>query len=191
MCMGIKVNKELIGNLIILIAEKCKPLYLTKLLKLLYLIDEKSVKRIGAPITWLSYQAWELGPVAEDIYYSKNTGQNRFNEFVNFKKSDNENKCLVEPITVFDDSEFSELDLEIIDETLEKYGHLSADKLIDIVHAEDSLWYKTKERENIRFSEDNKTSEAELDFTELIEDNFKRTVYYSTFENMELKSTIR
>lgn len=190
MCVGMKANKELVGNLIILLAGKCRPLYLTKLLKLLFLIDEEAVKRTGAPITWLSYQAWQFGPVVEDIFYSKNTGHNRFNEFVAFRNIQ-DNKCIIDPVAEFDDSEFSDLDLEIINDVFEKYGLLNTSELVKIVHAKNSLWHTTIEREGIQFSEDNKTSEIELDFTEQIKDDFKKTVYYSTLENMEIKSTLR
>ena len=64
MCLGIQVNKDKIGNLIVLLAGRLKPLYHTKLIKLLYLIDEEAVKDGGIPITWLDYKAWQYGPVS-------------------------------------------------------------------------------------------------------------------------------
>ncbi|HEY5570416.1 MAG TPA: type II toxin-antitoxin system antitoxin SocA domain-containing protein, partial [Bacteroidales bacterium] len=61
MCIGIQVNKDKIGNLIVLLATRLKPLYHTKLIKLLYLIDEEAVKEDGVPVTWLEYKVWQFG----------------------------------------------------------------------------------------------------------------------------------
>ena len=65
MCLGMYTNRNLIGNILILLSTRCKPLYHTKLLKLLYLIDEEATKRTGTPLTWLSYNVWQFGPVGE------------------------------------------------------------------------------------------------------------------------------
>jgi len=189
MCVGMKANKNLIGNLIVLLSERCNPLYHTKLLKLLFLIDEASVKKNGYPVTWLSYQVWQHGPVTPDVYNSKFEGQNRFSEFVEFKNA-GENKFIIKPIIKFSDDEFSDLDLEIIEDVIAQYGHLNSNKLVDIVHAKGSLWHTIKERENLHFSEKDKTSNVELNFTELLDSDFKRTLYYSTLENVELQSTL-
>ncbi len=97
MCIGIKANKELIGNLMILLAERCKPLYHTKLLKLLFLIDEESMRRTATPITWLNYKAWQFGPVNEDVFMSKIEGCNKFDKYVKFTFVD-EKRCIVKPI---------------------------------------------------------------------------------------------
>ena len=190
MCIGLRANKELIGNLMVLIANRCKPLYHTKLLKLLYLIDEESTLKTGAPITWLEYNAWQYGPVAEDIYYSKNIGYNKFNQYVQFTYI-YENKYIVRPIIDFCDSDFTDRDLTIIHEVLDKYGHMNTKELIGITHAEGSLWDKTVKTADIRFSPNNRTSDIPLDFAELIgNDGFKRTIYCTAMENIELQATL-
>jgi uncharacterized phage-associated protein len=185
-----KINKNLIGNIMVLLAERCKPLYHTKLLKILYLIDEEATKKTGAPITWLSYNVWQYGPVSEDVYFSKIEGLNKFADFVRFDHIKGD-QYIIKPITAFDDSDFSELDLQIIDDIIVKYGHLNAKQLVDIVHAKGSLWEKTKSASDIQFSKQNKTSPVTLNFAELLqEDNFKKTVYYNTLENIEVQSTL-
>ena len=184
-------NRNLIGNTIVLLSLHCKPLYHTKLLKLLYLIDEESTKRTGTPLTWLSYNVWQFGPVAEDVYHSKWEGLNKFSEFVRFDEVA-DGKILVKPIAEFDDSSFSELDLQIINDIIEQYGCLTAKQLIDIVHSRDSLWEKTRQQANIHFSAQNQTSSIPLDFSELLsDDGFKKTIYYSTLENLELQYTLK
>jgi len=191
MNFGIKINKELIENLIIFLAERCKPLYHTKMMKLLFLIDQESTMEKGIPMTWLEYKAWKLGPVSQDIYYSKNEGYNKFSNYVSFDKKLKNNSVLVIPQKKFDDSEFSEWDLEIIDRVLKLYGQKTSDELIQLTHNKDSLWDKTVRRAGVKFSTSNKTSDEVLNFIDLIDnDDYKKSIYFSTLENLEVKSTL-
>jgi uncharacterized phage-associated protein len=192
MNIGIQTNKELIGNLIILLAERCKPLYHTKMMKLLFLIDQEATLESGTPITWLEYKAWKNGPVSQDLYYSKNDGYNKFFNYVSFDKKEKNNSVLVKPVKSFDDSEFSEWDLDIINKVLSLYGQKTSDELIQLTHKQGSLWNKAVEKAGVKFSAKNQTSDEILDFLSLIEnDGYKKTVYFSTLENLELKSTLK
>src|SRR6186713_76514 len=65
---------EKVGNGIIYLAERIKPLYKTKVLKLLYLLDEASVKEVGIPMFALEYRAWRMGPVSKEIYVDIDDG---------------------------------------------------------------------------------------------------------------------
>ncbi|MEG1950941.1 MAG: Panacea domain-containing protein [Odoribacter sp.] len=187
MNIGMNVNKELIGNLIVLLAERCKPLYHTKLLKLLYLIDEESVKRSGCPITWLDYKVWQLGPVAEDVYFSKFEGTNKFAEFISFEAV-GENRIVIRPKVVFDDGEFSDYDLEIIEEVVKIYGCKNSKALVEVTHTNGSLWCRAKEKAKLHFSEENKTSDVLIDLQKLVDnDNDKKCCYKEMKENLQLK----
>src|SRR5665647_534738 len=136
MCLGMTVNKDLIGNLIIYIADYCKeystPLYHTKLLKLLYFVDEESVRQTGTPITWLDYEVWQKGPVSSEVYFSKLPGTNMFDKYVDFLERSK--KYLVVKKKSFDDNNFSEMDLDIINKVLAEYGSKNSEELIDISH---------------------------------------------------------
>jgi hypothetical protein len=66
-------NVDKIGNLIIYLVDKINEIYrqkvyLTKLLKVLYIIDETAIKETGAPVTGLDYRVWKMGSVAFDVY---------------------------------------------------------------------------------------------------------------------------
>lgn len=188
MCLGMTVNKDLIGNLIIYIVDYCKnnslPLYQTKLLKLLYLIDEESVRQTGTPITWLEYDVWQKGPVPTDIYFSKLPYTNKVNEYVSFEERNN--KFLVVKMKEFNDGNFSEVDLEIINSVLHKFGKKNSDELIEITHQPGSLWSKIVEQKNVRFSHDNQTSNESIDFFQLIaDDKIKRFNYWAARECLE------
>lgn len=157
----------------------------------MFFIDQEATKIKGTPITWLDYKAWQFGPVSPELFYSKNKGFNKFSNFVNFDSTGTSNACMVKPIKSFDNSEFSDWDLEIIEDVLKKYGKLNTDELVQLTHEEGSLWDKAVKESKIRFSTDNKTSDISLDFLELIDDdNYKKSIYYSTLENLELKSTL-
>src|SRR5581483_5017913 len=69
-----------IGNLLNYLSTRIPNLNMTKALKLLYLIDETSYMRTGAPVTWFDYKVWEKGPVAEELYnelrYDQSLSQN-------------------------------------------------------------------------------------------------------------------
>ena len=184
MCIGMKANKALIGNLMILLADRCKPLYHTKLLKLLFLIDEESVKRTATPMTWLNYKAWQLGPVNEDVFFSKWEGCNKFDQYVHFDFVD-EKRCIVKPVAEFDGGGFCELDREIIDSVLSKYGRKSSEELVEILHGEESLWSKAVKKHALAFSATNKTSDVDIDFSDMLKDELQKTVYFSTLENLE------
>jgi uncharacterized phage-associated protein len=186
MCIGIRTNKELIGNLMILLANACKPLYHTKLLKLLYLIDEESVKRTGVPITWLNYKAWMHGPVTEDVYYSKIKGHNKFSDYVSFNDMAN-GSCIIKPVAQFDDGEFSDLDLQVINDILKLYGGKTARQLVDLTHQPDSLYDIAKKKHGIEFSEDNCTSEIEIDFQQLLDSDSRKAEFNYALENMKTK----
>jgi Uncharacterized phage-associated protein len=192
MNIGGKANKALLGNLILYLAEKCAPLGHPKLLKLLYLIDQESTMKRGYPMTWLSYKVWSLGPVSEDVYFSKNSGCNKFSEYVKFVTEDNRScKIISKPKIGFDDSEFSDSDIDLIEGIIARYGDKTSKQLIKVTHSEDGLWSKFKKLYGLKFTEDNKTSDVEIDFSELIKDDkFKQSLFLSDKENTELHSVV-
>jgi len=189
MSLGITANKKLIANLIILLCDRIPYLCQTKLLKLLYLIDEESVRETGVPITWLEYEVWEKGPVAKDVYYSKNKCENRFNGYISFELSGE--RCYVKPLKQFDDSEFTRAELALINKIIDKFGSKTSNELIAYTHREGSLWSDTKKKNNIRFSNCNHISDAIIDFRQLIQDDgFKMTAYEAGLENIEIQSML-
>ena len=82
------------------------------------------------------------------------------------------------------------MDMKLVSHVVEKYGHLSARQLVALTHKKGSLWSNTKEKEHITFTTDNNTSEAELDFSELLDDGMKKTIYYNALESKLMESGI-
>lgn len=171
------MNYIKIGSLLAYISSRIKDINLRKLIKLVYLIDEKSVCDRGIPITWLDYYVWKKGPVAPCIYELKNNG-GKFSNFVSVLRN-RENKVIIIPsINELDSSLlFSRKELKLINEIIDEYGNLSADNLSLITHEINGLWYCAKKRHNINFEHSSQTN-IKLDLRELIKkDQEKINVY--------------
>src|SRR6266540_4153637 len=61
-----QINK--IGNAIIYLSGKITDLNKTKILKLLFLLEEASIKKYGHPFFGIDFQLWKHGPVVKDIF---------------------------------------------------------------------------------------------------------------------------
>lgn len=188
MCLGIQVNKDKIGNLIVLLASRLKPLYHTKLIKLLYLIDEEAVKDGGIPITWLDYKAWQYGPVAPETFFIKEEA-NLFNNYI--EKSKKGDGTIIKPKVGFDDSEFSDYDLDLIDKVIDQFGQMTCHELVQLTHKKGSLWDITTKENQINFDASNTTSDYSLDFTRIIsDDELKLSNYKGAKETMMFRAQI-
>ena len=133
-----KAQIDRIGNLLVYITSKLGPTSKTKLLKLIYIIEEESVKQAGVPFTDLKYTYFPLGPVSTFVTKQIEKRREEITRFVSIEKSNN---CIwVAPAVEFDSDEFSDFDLELIDGVLAKFGSASANALIEYTHREGGLW---------------------------------------------------
>lgn len=173
MSLGITANRIKTGALLAYIANKVPQINMRKMLKIVYLIDERFMQLRGFPFTWLDYYVWEKGPVAPEIYSLKNQ-DNYFSDFVKATKSE-DGKFIIRPLIPVDNDpagpfgELSDYDLSIIDEELSKYGEKSADWLTDQTHLPDTLWTKTKSEHKVEFKDGK--SDCSIDLTELIKND--------------------
>lgn len=191
-------NLDKIGNLIIYLADSIfekyrQKLFLTKLLKLLYIIDERSVKETGAPVTGLDYKVWRMGPVAYDVYTDlMHNNSEQLASFVEAKRSDSENIdrgwALIESTNTFDDSEFSDYEMTLIDSVIGEHGYKQKDDLIELLHEDGSLWKKIVDEKGLekKFKTEN-TSPYKIDLSNLIADDpYKMQVYYNAKDSFKI-----
>lgn len=144
----VKYNKEQIekiGNTVVYLAERIEDLSKTKLLKLLYILDEISIKRSGIPILNLKYKVWKFGPVAEEFFIDLSSEPTLLNKFI----ERDHDKNYIKAITVFVDDEFSDNEIDLIDFVIEKYGSKSAKELIAYTHRINSPWYNTAKEHDV------------------------------------------
>lgn len=185
MSFGYTVNKEKNGVLLAYLAERIPNVTLRKLLKLVYLTDEKFTIERGFPLTWFNYFAWKKGPVAPEVYDVKNGS---FVDFVQCHRNSND-KYEVSPVggALTEDrlNLYSRYEMNMIDEIISKYGSMSADELTDITHLENTLWSKVVNENKLTFS-DSGRSDCEIHLNRLIEgDEEKEEVFEDALEYMQ------
>lgn len=185
MSFGYTVNKEKNGVLLAYLAERIPNVTLRKLLKLVYLTDEKFTIERGFPLTWFNYFAWEKGPVAPEVYDVKNGS---FADFVQCHRNSND-KYEISPVSgaLTEDrlNLYSRYEMNMIDEIISKYGSMSADELTDITHLENTLWSKVVNENKLTFS-DSGRSDCEIHLNRLIEgDEGKEEVFEDALEYMQ------
>lgn len=184
---------EKVGNAIIYLAERIKPLYKTKLLKLLYLLDEASVKEVGIPMFALEYRAWRMGPVSKEVYVDIDDGPHIFKEHIRVIRDDQGDR--VEPAKSFDDGEFSDRDMRLMEGVVASLGRHNARDLVDITHDKDSLWYQLAKENDLLEAfeqEQRNTSDVVLDLGRLVaNDPFKRVLFAEHQEFLQVHRALK
>lgn len=193
------VNNDKIGNLIAYLAGKIPDLGITKLSKLMFLIDERAVKETGVPITWVRYVAWHLGPVPAEIYFQLAHGEivvdkgqvQELSKFV--EASPNQistyDGLLIKPKGEFCDDDFSDYEMELIDDVIKTYGHKTASELVNLTHSQGSLWAKVVEREGLKSQFDNgiKRTEVTINLQPISMTDEQLIAYLAANEGMQVK----
>ena len=186
--------RKKVANIIIFFADG-QTTSLKRIIKLMFIADESSVKRYGVPISWLKYFAWVQGPVPSQMYLElekqagieKNEALRIKNKFQldGFIKASaaarlnaNQRSVDITPRVPFDDAEFTEYELEILREVKEKFGSWSITKLIEYTHGKNTLWGKVvrSNRLNRVFQYQSKTDFQVAFFPILRGDKFKTFV---------------
>ncbi|MBO9672191.1 MAG: SocA family protein [Sphingobacteriaceae bacterium] len=200
--MEITLAQDKALNALLYFAERIKPLYLTKAIKLLYLADEMAIKQSGVPVTWLNYKAWKLGPVPEDIYqqvkyahhqYLKGNGGHTIQQLeVSTPPENFRDGILLTPAKDFDDAQFSDYDIEVLDAIIKAYGKLSSEQLIELLHSKGTLWHKLVEANNLdkQFELKNNRSDFIIELTELLDTDYKRSAFEVAYQSYLLQNEL-
>lgn len=197
------LNNEKISQILNYLASNIDHLSMTKSLKLLYILDETSIKEIGTPFTWLDYKVWEMGPVAIDIYNEIKRDEIicykgkelKSTEYVNIEciqKQDREEIYLTSKAE-FDTSLFNKYELDLLYMTVFKFGNWNATELINYLHEEGSLWHKMVKIHNLEehFETYGKITNYSIEFTELIEeDQLLMMAYQSAVDYFQFKDSL-
>jgi len=166
-----------VGNAIIYISNHLGALTKTHILKLLYLLDEKSIVKSGIPFFNLNYKVWKFGPVQPDLYYDLTDDINLLSKFIH--KTDKfriNGYNSFEPIANFSDDEFTDNEIKLMNEVINYFQNHNSSELVDYTHQDGSLWKKTALKFNCfnDFEGRRNTTDIDLDMKELIlNDEFK------------------
>ena len=176
-----------LGNTLIYLAKNVGELSKTKILKLLFLLEESSVKRFGYPFFGLNFQIWKLGPVLKEIYID--LSEESPNLLKDFIEKDQFNNKLYSAKGEFNDDQFSDNDIYLLEKIRDFARHKTARDLIEYTHEENSLWRKSAIKngvlQELESAEVNST-EYVIDFSLLFEDDEQlRERYLESLENLE------
>lgn len=178
-----EINK--IGNTIVYLAQNIPHLSKTKLLKLLYLLDEVSIKEFAIPFLNLEYYVWQAGPVATEIFgeISQDFETSILDQFLRlrFQEINQRFAVFIEPKRDFDDSEFSDNDIMILEKFCQKFKDTTAEQLVEITHRKNTLWYQVALKNNLLHDFETKrktTSNYKIDLSELLNDMPEKKAFY-------------
>jgi len=173
-----------LGNAIIFLCDRIRPLSKTKLLKLIYLIEELSVKKHGIPFFNIRFDVWKLGPVSRDLYAEISSEPYLLDDFI--VKTSSDNGVFVQAKRKFNDDEFNDLELKLLNDITKAYGSLTADRLIAITHRKHSPWYTTAQKNGLLEHFDNgsaNTSDVEIDLSQLIEGDDQKIALFKSHKD--------
>lgn len=137
-----QLNK--IGNAANYLAAKVPMLTKTKLLKLLYILDEVSIKKSGIPLLNLKYKVWKFGPVSEELFIDLSTEPSLLKNYIKRELKDNQNYIV--PASAFSDDEFSDNDLDVMNLVIDQFGSKSSKELVSYTHRKNSPWHITAQQ---------------------------------------------
>ena len=141
MCRFSESNRQKLGNTVLYIAQRAKYPYKTEILKLLFLMEERMVQQYHVPMLAIPYSVWRLGPVSVDVFEELSDGPVLLSEFIALDF--NGQGIKVTPKREFNDDEFSDAELQVMGQVMEKYGDMNSEQLIAETHKKGSLWYDT------------------------------------------------
>jgi uncharacterized phage-associated protein len=171
-----------IGNSIIYLSNNIPNLSKTKALKLIYILDELSIKRSGIPFVNLKYKVWKFGPVSEEIFIDLSSEISLLKKYI--ERSSDDGTTLIKPIAKFNDDEFSDNDIELLDFVIEKFGNKTAKQLVNHTHRKNSPWYNTaKDYSVLELLEREEINNTEIlvDMSSLINHDERKKIIYLDF----------
>ncbi|CAM3550262.1 Panacea domain-containing protein [Aequorivita lipolytica] len=171
-----------VGNSIIYLSEKIGDLSKTKALKLIYILDELSIKKSGIPFFNLKYKLWKFGPVSEEIFIDLSSETTLLKKYI--ERTSEDGVIIIKPIVAFNDDEFSDNDIDLLDFVIEKFGNKSAKELVFYTHRQNSPWHNTAlENSVLELLENEEINNTELliDMSSLINHDERKKMIYRDF----------
>lgn len=170
-----------LGNAIVYLTEKINPLSKTKLLKLIYLIEEYSVRKLGLPFFNLDFTVWKLGPVSRDIFVDLSSDEPVLLPHYIQKVVAGDGNIYVKAKVQFSDDEFSDHEMDLLEYVTSTFKDCTAAQLVDITHRKQSLWYLTAQESGVlEYLEAGSlnSTDIEIDFSRLLDEMpLKKAIY--------------
>jgi len=185
---------EKLGNTLIYLCNNLEKSSKTHLLKFVFIIEEISILKFGIPFFDLRFDLWKLGPVSKDLYVELTDELNLLEPYIT--KETKEGATMVYPKKEFSDDEFSDNEMRLLDEILNRFKYCTAGELINFTHKKNSPWYNTALRNGVlELLESGKmtTTNIEINLSEMIADDKDKLGLYNShkeflFQSKNLKS---
>lgn len=168
-----------LGNALIYLIEKMGSLPKTSLLKLVYIIEEKSIERRSMPFFNLDFEVWKFGPVCQNLYVEFTEEPTILKKYI--KKRNTRNGFVFDKNSSFNDDEFSDSDISLIDEIIDEFSGANCNDLVKYTHRENSLWYNTAKENGVLellLNEEIPTTNLKINFEELIKNEPSKLEFY-------------
>ncbi|MDX1365681.1 MAG: Panacea domain-containing protein [Arenibacter latericius] len=172
-----------VGNAIVYLSNKIPNLSKTKALKLIYILDELSIKKSGIPYFNLKYKVWKFGPVSEEIFIDLSSETTLLKNYI--ERSSEEGTTIIKPICEFNDDEFSDNDIDLLDFVVEQFGDQSAKELVSYTHRKNSPWHNTAlENSVLELLEREEINNTELliDMGSLVSHDDRKKMVYNDYQ---------
>jgi uncharacterized phage-associated protein len=189
-----KEQIDKIGNAIIYFSKHMDDLTKTKILKILFLLEEASIKKTGHPFIGIDFQLWKLGPVAKDIFIDLSSDENPtlLNDYIQRDSTDNK---LFKAKAAFNESEFSVNDIKLMDIIIGFVKNKPASYLVKHTHGAASLWRKSALQYGVLELLENElvnSTEYEVDFSLLFpETSYLSERFEDSKENLEFIKSLK
>jgi uncharacterized phage-associated protein len=160
---------EKLGNTIIFFLEKVSDLSKTKILKLLYLLEEAFIERYGSPMLGIDFEVWQTGPVSRDVFVELSSEPLLLQDHIDVECDGK--SAVIKPKKNFEDRFFTDSELEMLDFIIDRFGDLSSKQLVNFTHQAGSLWYQiAKEKGYLEAFSSGKlnSSSDKIDFSSLM-----------------------
>jgi uncharacterized phage-associated protein len=168
-----------LGNALIYLIEKMGSLPKTSLLKLVYIIEEKSIEKRSMPFFNLDFEVWKFGPVCQNLYVEFTEEPTMLKDYI--KKRNTRNGFVFDKKNHFNDDEFSDSDISLMDEIINEFSGTNCNDLVEYTHRENSLWYNTAKENGVLellLNEEIPTTNLKINFEELIKNEPSKLEFY-------------
>ncbi len=184
-----KNQLDKLGNTLIYLCEHLEKASKTHLLKFIFIIEEISILKFGIPFFNLRFDVWKLGPVSKDLYVELTDELNLLEPYI--KKETKDGITVILPKMDFSDDEFSDNEIKLLDEIIERFRYCTADELINFTHKKNSPWYNTALRNGVlELLETGKitTTDFEINLAEALANDSDKLMLYNSHKEFLTQS---
>jgi len=178
-----------LGNTIIYLCDRVKPLSKTHLLKLIFIIEEASIRKYGLPFFDLRFDVWKLGPVSKDLFVELTEEPGLLAQYIG--KETRDGKIFIVSRQPFNDDEFTDQEIALLTEVVDRFKYCTAGELVSFTHKKDTPWYNTAQRHGVlELLEEGRmnTTDIEIDLSEIIRDDKEKLALYRSHKEFLSRS---